>query len=178
MTYADLEKANAVVLVGFEPEDESPIVFLRLRKAARKAGTRVFSVAPFTTRGLTKLKGTLLRTAPGDEAAALEALAGNGEVALDSGGVILVGERLAPVPGALTAALALAGTTGAKLAWVPRRAGERGAVEAGLPAGPAARRPPARRRRRARRRRHRLGRHRPAGARPRRRRDRRGRHRR
>src|SRR6478735_6376129 len=31
-TYADLERAKAVVLVGFEPEDESPIVFLRLRK--------------------------------------------------------------------------------------------------------------------------------------------------
>ena len=45
--------------------------------------------------------------------------------------MILVGERLASVPGALTAAAALAAATGAKLAWVPRRAGERGAVEAG-----------------------------------------------
>ena len=42
-TYADLEHANAVVLVGFEPEDESPIVFLRLRKAVRAHGTRVYS---------------------------------------------------------------------------------------------------------------------------------------
>ena len=75
--------------------------------------------------------GTVVRTAPGDEAAALEALADDGEVALDGGGVILVGERLATVPGALSAALALAGTTGARLAWVPRRAGERGALEAG-----------------------------------------------
>ena len=33
VTYADLEKAGHVVLVGFEPEDESPLVFLRLRKA-------------------------------------------------------------------------------------------------------------------------------------------------
>src|SRR5215510_1435683 len=31
VTYADLERANTVVLAGFEPEDESPIVFLRLR---------------------------------------------------------------------------------------------------------------------------------------------------
>jgi NADH-quinone oxidoreductase subunit G len=45
--------------------------------------------------------------------------------------VILVGERLAEVPGALTAAAALAETTGAQLAWIPRRAGERGAIEAG-----------------------------------------------
>ncbi|MGH3331448.1 MAG: NADH-quinone oxidoreductase subunit G, partial [Nocardioidaceae bacterium] len=129
-TYAHLEHAAKVVLVGFEPEEESPIVFLRLRKAARK-GTQVFSIAPFTTRGLRKLNGTLLRTAPGAEASAIEALAHDGEVALDAGGVILVGERMATVPGALSAAVALAGTTGAKLAWMPRRAGDRGALEAG-----------------------------------------------
>jgi NADH-quinone oxidoreductase subunit G len=45
--------------------------------------------------------------------------------------VILVGERLAEVPGALAAAARLAVASGARLAWVPRRAGERGAVEAG-----------------------------------------------
>jgi len=33
VSYSDLESAPVVVLVGFEPEDESPIVFLRLRKA-------------------------------------------------------------------------------------------------------------------------------------------------
>src|SRR4051794_11714378 len=32
VSYDSLEKAPAVVLVGFEPEEESPIVFLRLRK--------------------------------------------------------------------------------------------------------------------------------------------------
>jgi NADH-quinone oxidoreductase subunit G len=47
------------------------------------------------------------------------------------GTVILVGERLAEVPGALAAAARLAVASGARLAWVPRRAGERGAVEAG-----------------------------------------------
>jgi NADH-quinone oxidoreductase subunit G len=47
------------------------------------------------------------------------------------GAVILAGERLAEVPGALSAAVRLAQETGAKLAWVPRRAGERGAIEAG-----------------------------------------------
>src|SRR6266542_2650826 len=35
VSYADLERAPAVLLAGFEPEDESPIVFLRLRKAVR-----------------------------------------------------------------------------------------------------------------------------------------------
>ncbi len=131
VSYADLERATTVVLVGFEPEDESPIVFLRLRKAARKGRTKVFSVAPFTTRGLAKMHGTLVPCAPGDEPQVVEGLAHDGTVALDSGGVILVGERMASVPGALSAVTTLAGTTGAKLAWVPRRAGDRGAVEAG-----------------------------------------------
>ncbi len=49
----------------------------------------------------------------------------------NDGAVVLVGERMASVPGALSAALTLARTTGARLAWVPRRAGERGGVEAG-----------------------------------------------
>ena len=38
VSYADLDAAPAVVLVGLEPEEESPIVFLRLRKAVRKHG--------------------------------------------------------------------------------------------------------------------------------------------
>jgi NADH-quinone oxidoreductase subunit G len=130
VTYTDLERARKVVLVGFEPEDESPILFLRLRKAAGK-GTQVFSVAPFTSRGLEKMHGTLIPAIPGTEASVIEGLAHDGDVALDAGGVILVGERMATVPGALSAAVALAGTTGAKLAWVPRRAGDRGAVETG-----------------------------------------------
>ena len=40
VSYADLEAAPAVLLAGFEPEDESPIVFLRLRKAARQRNAR------------------------------------------------------------------------------------------------------------------------------------------
>jgi NADH-quinone oxidoreductase subunit G len=131
VTYADLEKASAVLLVGFEPEDESPIIFLRLRKAMRKHSTRVVSVASHTSRGLAKLGGRLVRTPPGGEAQALTALAEDADLALDGGGVILVGERLAGVPGGLSAALRLAASTGARIAWVPRRAGERGALEAG-----------------------------------------------
>ena len=49
----------------------------------------------------------------------------------EPGAAILVGERLATVPGALSQAAALAAATGARLAWVPRRAGERGALESG-----------------------------------------------
>jgi NADH-quinone oxidoreductase subunit G len=131
VTYADLESARTIVLAGFEPEDEAGAIFLRLRKANREHGTRIFSLAPFTSRGLRKMGGTLLPTVPGQEAGALAAVAENGGVALDGGGIILVGERLAAVPGALTAAVGLAETTGARLAWVPRRAGDRGALETG-----------------------------------------------
>ena len=69
--YADLSAAKAVLLVGFEPEEESPIVFLRLRAAVRKNKTSVYAVAPYSTRGLRKLRGTLLPTVPGAEADAL-----------------------------------------------------------------------------------------------------------
>ena len=64
VTYADLRSAKAVVLAGFEPEEESPIVFLRLRRAVRKAKTAVYAVAPFATRGMEKLSGTLVPPAP------------------------------------------------------------------------------------------------------------------
>ncbi len=84
-TYADLEHANAVVLVGFEPEDESPIVFLRLRKAVREHGTRVYSIASHSSNGLAKLGGRLLAATPGDEATVVSAVATDAEVALDSG---------------------------------------------------------------------------------------------
>ncbi|MBM0124341.1 NADH-quinone oxidoreductase subunit G [Pimelobacter simplex] len=127
VTYDDLESAAKVVLVGLEPEDEAAAIFLRLRKSVRAGGTEVVSLAPFTTRGLAKLSARLVPTAPGDEPAALRALAGE----LDATAVLLVGERLAVVPGALTAAAEVAATTGARLAWVPRRAGDRGALEAG-----------------------------------------------
>ncbi|MEJ7743694.1 MAG: molybdopterin-dependent oxidoreductase [Nocardioidaceae bacterium] len=132
VTYDQLEHANAVVLVGFEPEEESPIVFLRLRKGVRSHGTRVYSVASHTSRGLDKLSGTVLRARPGSEAQAVQAIASDGEVALDGGGIVLVGERAATTPGLLSAVATLVESTGARLAWVPRRAGERGALEAGL----------------------------------------------
>lgn len=130
LRYAELEKAPTVLLAGLEPEEESPIVFLRLRKAARKNGQQVLAVAPFASRGLTKMAGTLIPAVPGTEPAALDALQTD-ERLRRPGAVILVGERLATSPGALSAALRLASTTGARLAWIPRRAGERGALEAG-----------------------------------------------
>jgi NADH-quinone oxidoreductase subunit G len=148
VTYADLERAPAVLLAGLEAEDEAPTIFLRLRKAVRRNRTAVASVAPFASRGLQKLSGRLIPAAPGAEA---EALAGDEVAALmrEPRSIILVGERLAGTPGALSAVAALAAGTGARLAWVPRRAGDRGAVEAGalpilLPGGRLVENPEAR----------------------------------
>ncbi|GGZ15822.1 NADH-quinone oxidoreductase subunit G [Streptomyces poonensis] len=145
VTYTALEQAPAVLLAGFEAEEEAPGVFLRLRKAWRKHGQRVYSLATYATRGLEKAGGTLLPAAPGTEPEWLDALASRfgldedgakaAEALRAEGAVIVVGERLAAVAGGLTAAVRAAAATGAQLVWIPRRAGERGAVEAGaLPA--------------------------------------------
>ncbi|MGW0752005.1 NADH-quinone oxidoreductase subunit G [Streptomyces sp. NPDC002587] len=141
VTYTSLEAAPVVLLAGIEAEEEAPGVFLRLRKAHRKRKQRTFALAPFSTRGLEKAGGTLLAAAPGTEPEWLDALASRtgleagGAEAADAlrtqGAVIVVGERLAGVPGALTAAVRAATATGATLVWIPRRAGERAAVEAG-----------------------------------------------
>jgi NADH-quinone oxidoreductase subunit G len=133
VTYADLEAAPVVLLAGFEPEEESPIVYLRLRKAARKRHTKVYALAPFATRGLTNMSGTLLPTTPGGEGAKLSEMRTGefAEILSTPGALIMVGERLSQSPGALSAVTRLADATGARLAWVPRRAGERGALDAG-----------------------------------------------
>ncbi|MCD2108582.1 NADH-quinone oxidoreductase subunit G [Rhodococcus erythropolis] len=135
VTYQDLESAPAALLVALEPEEESPIIFLRLRKAARFGKTTVLASAPFATRGLQKMGGALLRTVPGSEAALMDSLARpsseEGQLLRQPGAVILLGERLSEVTGGFSAAVRLAEATGASLAWVPRRAGDRGAVEAG-----------------------------------------------
>ncbi|PFG18890.1 NADH-quinone oxidoreductase subunit G [Serinibacter salmoneus] len=129
VTYGDLEHAH-VLLAGLEAEEEAPTIFLRLRKGVLAGTARVTTVAPLRSRGATKMRADLLASVPGTEAEVLDAVASLGSA--EQPGIILVGERLAAAPGAITAALRLAQRTGAKLAWVPRRAGDRAAVEAGL----------------------------------------------
>ena len=146
VSFTGLEKASVVLLVALEPEEESAILFLRLRKASRK-GLPVFSVSPLVSKGLAKMSGTLIGAAPGAEVRVLRGLAGDtlshdgvpdaearnklGALLRTPGAVVLVGERAAQIPGLLTAVGELVDVTGAALAWVPRRAGERGALDAG-----------------------------------------------
>src|SRR5699024_1995260 len=98
-------------------------------------------IAPFATRGTTKMRATLLATDPGREADTLAALAqgeGSDDVEAvaaamkETGAIVLAGERLSQSTGGYTAALELAKDTRARRDWVPRRAGDRGSVEAGL----------------------------------------------
>ena len=136
VTYSQLESAGQVLLVGLEPEDECGAIFLRMRKATRKGKLRVASLAPMTSRGLAKLSGELLRCAPGTEVEVAAEIREGGEFAdlasrLD-GGVILLGERASRTPGLLSEVVRLAERTHCRIQWVPRRAGERGGVEAGL----------------------------------------------
>jgi NADH-quinone oxidoreductase subunit G len=124
-TYLDIDRADHVLLVGFEPEEESPIVFLRLNKQVRKRALKVTAIATKLSIGVEKLKGEFVKVAPGAEAAAIASQS------LTSKSVILVGERAAESAGVLSAVAALADSSSAKIAWIPRRAGERGALEAG-----------------------------------------------
>ncbi|CAB4693423.1 MAG: NADH-quinone oxidoreductase subunit G [Actinobacteria bacterium] len=125
-TYKDIDKADQVVLISFEPEDESPIVFLRIYKQTHKRAIKVTSIAPFASRGTQKLNAKLIKTATGNEIAAISALTG-----LTDKSVVLVGERASETTGALSAVIKLVSESGAKLGWIPRRAGEKGAVAAG-----------------------------------------------
>ncbi|WP_124055287.1 NADH-quinone oxidoreductase subunit G [Arcanobacterium ihumii] len=139
VTYGQVENAGHVLTVGLEAEDECGTLFLRLRKGALAKTTSVSVISAYETRGTAKMLARFIAAAPGTEASVLDAVS---EFAQDSygqlyrdlqkpGAVILVGERAAAVPGALSAAVRLSKRTGAKLAWIPRRAGDRGAVDAG-----------------------------------------------
>jgi len=125
-TYKDIDQADHVVLLGFEPEDESPIIFLRIYKQFRKRALKVSTISPFTTRGSEKLNATMIKSAPGAEVSAINSISG-----LTAKSVILIGERLSETAGALSASVELANKSGAKIGYVPRRAGDTGAIAAG-----------------------------------------------
>jgi NADH-quinone oxidoreductase subunit G len=132
VTYREVERAAAILVVGLDAEQEVPILHLRLRKAAA-AGARIWVIHPRRTRLHDVATHVLVR--PGEEAkllaggadpvmdAALEALRAAGER-----GLVIAGERT----GFADAALEAAGSTGARFAYVTRRAGDRGALRAGV----------------------------------------------
>jgi NADH-quinone oxidoreductase subunit G len=126
--------------MGFDPREELPILHLRIRKAARKGGARVFVVHP---RRTPLDLAEHLFVAPGREAETVEELRSGsdgplGEAARtvrEAGGdaVVLAGPRLAESPGgALTGLASLAKEAGARFAYLPRRANDRGALRSGV----------------------------------------------
>ncbi len=132
VTYRDVERAKAIVVVGLDAEQEVPILHLRLRKAAA-AGARIWVVHPRRTRLHDVATHVLVR--PGDEA---RLLAGGADPAMDEalaalraageGALVIAGER----SGAADAARDHLLGSGARFAYVTRRAGDRGALRAGV----------------------------------------------
>ena len=86
---------------------------------------KVTAIASKLSIGVEKLNGEFVKVAPGQEAAAISSQV------LTAQSIILVGERASESAGVLTAVSNLSETSGAKISWIPRRAGERGALEAG-----------------------------------------------
>ncbi len=140
--YADVERAGVIVVAGLDPEEEVPILHLRLRKAWRNHTAKIVVVGS-QLGTLADIAWRHLPVAPGDAAARLAQLAnaaGRGVAAdvtealdADDAPVVLVGERAGP--SSIAAGAALAQARGGRFAYVPRRAGARGAIEAGLAAG-------------------------------------------
>jgi len=140
VTYRDVERAQTILIAGLDAEQEVPILHLRIRKAARR-GARVFVIHSRETRLRDVAEHVLCR--PGQEAAVMErviegGVAGSAEEriarALRAAGsaVVLAGSLLAEHPLATDVALRLARRFGAGFALVPRRAGDRGALRAGV----------------------------------------------
>jgi NADH-quinone oxidoreductase subunit G len=143
VTYGDVERASVIVAVGLDSREELPILHLRIRKAWRKSGARVFEVGPRRT-ALSAI-ATWVPCSPDrlpqlgeflpweDDSGLWAALREVGEDA-----VILVGPRVAEYPadggspGGAEAWSARARETGARFSFLPRRAGDRGALRAGL----------------------------------------------
>ncbi len=125
VSYRDIDRADNVLLIGFEAEEESPIVFLRILKQVRKRQLRVVAIGSKLSIGSEKLKAEFICVAPGSESQAIASQK------LTAKSIILVGERAAETPGLLSSIAKLVESTGAKFAWIPRRAGEVGALQAG-----------------------------------------------
>jgi NADH-quinone oxidoreductase subunit G len=73
VTYSDVERASTIIVVGLDTREELPILHLRIRKAVRNHGARVFVVHPRHTT-LAPVAEHIL-CPPGGEADILEQLA-------------------------------------------------------------------------------------------------------
>jgi NADH-quinone oxidoreductase subunit G len=151
-TIADLERARGIVVLGVDPKEELPVLYLRARRAAVELGVPLIEVTPNAT-GLTPYAAASLRYAPGEQgtlAAELARALGGGAgvrpeiaAAVDALGdrsgdlVVIVGRgNLAESADAAVAAIAaLAGVAGTRFLVALRRGNVRGALDLGLSPG-------------------------------------------
>jgi NADH-quinone oxidoreductase subunit G len=139
VTYRNVEEAEVILVAGLDAEQEVPILHLRLRKAAAR-GARIVVLHPRRTRLWDVAEHILCR--PGDEAWLLEKEGGRHRPEIESvasalgeagdAGLVIAGPRLADHPQAVDRARTLASDTGARFAYVTRRANDRGALVAGV----------------------------------------------
>src|SRR5688500_14082512 len=139
VTYRNVEEAKVILVAGLDAEQEVPILHLRLRKAAVR-GARIVVLHPRRTRLWDVAEHILCR--PGDEAWLLEKGEGRHRPEIDAvadalreagdAGLVIAGPRLADHPQAVDRARTLASDTGARFAYVTRRANDRGALVAGV----------------------------------------------
>ena len=142
----DLEFAHTVLVIGCEPQEDAPILDLRIRKGVRRQGVKL-AVATARPSALDPNAKVTVRLRPGGEAEFLAGLAddlrgdGGGELArlLRDGGedvVIVWGEKIgaAALPHLVRIAdlLGLATREGAGLLEIPGSANGRGLREAGV----------------------------------------------
>lgn len=94
-TMTQLYESNAILLVGHDPTEQSPLVAWQIRTAIRHRGARLYVINSKSIKLLRKAKG-FVEVPPGREAAAARWLAG-GEAQLDAGTI----ERLSALKTAL-----------------------------------------------------------------------------
>ena len=73
-TIADLDAARGIVVLGIDPKEELPVLYLRARRAAVELGVPLIEITP-TATGLTPYATASLRYAPGEQAELVAELA-------------------------------------------------------------------------------------------------------
>jgi NADH-quinone oxidoreductase subunit G len=134
---ADCDRAAAIVLLGPDLEEELPILYLRLRRAALELGVPLVDLAP-VEHALSQHATAVVRTVPGEPigAAALEAVRGAAEGRAGCVVVVLGRTSLAESPAAVVwSAAALSELPDVKFLSALRRANVHGALDAGLAPG-------------------------------------------
>ena len=135
----DCDRAGAIVVLGPDPKEEVPVLYLRLRRAAKELGVPLFDCMPVAS-SLTPYAAHVERRVPGEEvpAALVERVA---QVARERGGpVVVVAGRpsLAESPDATVrsiAALTRLDGVDARVLSALRRGNVHGALEMGLAPG-------------------------------------------